>query len=47
MNKNKTAWFMLSLFVCFFTAFLGSSVTTPSIDNWYQSLNKPFFNPPS
>lgn len=44
---KKTYWFIISLFICFFTAFLGSSVTTPSIDNWYQSLQKPFFNPPN
>jgi len=40
-------WLILSLVVTFFTAFLGSQVTTPSIDNWYQSLQKPFFNPPN
>lgn len=44
---KKPFWFITSLFICFFTAFLGSSVTTPSIDSWFQSINKPIFNPPN
>lgn len=44
---KKSYWFIISLFLCFFTAFLGSSVTTPSIDSWYQSITKPIFNPPN
>jgi len=27
--------------------FIGSFATTPAIPGWYQSLNKPFFNPPN
>lgn len=27
--------------------FLGSLLTTPSIDTWYAALNKPAFNPPN
>ncbi len=30
-----------------FVGFLGSLLTTPSIDTWYQTLNKPSFNPPN
>jgi len=39
--------FLLSLVLCFSTAYFGSTVTTPSIGNWYQLINKPFFNPPN
>lgn len=38
---------LLSLVIPFSFAFLGSAVTTPSIDSWYPMLNKPSFNPPS
>lgn len=27
--------------------FIGSFATTPAIPTWYQSLNKPIFNPPN
>lgn len=36
-----------SLALCFAVAFLGSVVTTPSIDSWYMTLQKPSFNPPN
>lgn len=38
---------VITLGAAFLTAFLGSLVTTPSIDSWYAGLNKPFFNPPN
>lgn len=44
MNYYKL---LASLGLCFFVAFAGSYVTTPNIDTWYASLNKPFFNPPN
>lgn len=37
----------IALALPFVIAFLGSSVTTPSIDSWYQSLKKPSFSPPN
>lgn len=37
----------ISLLVPFGVAYLGSSVTTSSIDGWYQILNKPSFSPPN
>lgn len=37
----------ISLLLCFVVAFLGSLVTTPSIDTWYVTLQKPSFNPPN
>ncbi len=42
-------WFKLlvSLILCYGVAFAGSLVTTPSITSWYNTLNKPFFNPPN
>lgn len=36
-----------SLFLCFAVAGIGSLVTTPSINTWYETLNKPAFNPPN
>lgn len=44
MNLKKI---VISLFLTFLTAFLGSLVTTPSISTWYANLQKPFFNPPN
>lgn len=38
---------IVSVGICFFVAFLGSTVTTTAISTWYTSLNKPFFNPPN
>ena len=38
---------LVSLGIPFGFAYLGSTVTTPSIDTWYATLNKPFFNPPN
>ncbi len=39
--------FAISLLVCFTVAFAGSAVTTPSIDTWYATLQKSWFNPPN
>lgn len=44
MNIKKL---IVSLVLCFAVAFLGSLVTTPSIDSWYATLQKPSFNPPN
>ena len=38
---------IISFALTFFTAFIGSSVTTPSITGWYQTINKAPFNPPN
>jgi len=32
--------------VCFFIGFLGQLATQASIEDWFSSLNKPWFNPP-
>lgn len=38
---------IVSLLLCFTVAGIGSLVTTPSINTWYETLNKPVFNPPN
>jgi tryptophan-rich sensory protein len=35
------------LAACFSAALVGSAFTAPSIPEWYESLYKPFFTPPS
>ncbi len=32
--------------ICFFIGFLGELATQANIEDWYPSLNKPWFNPP-
>jgi len=38
---------IISFIVTFTAVALGSYFTSPSINTWYASLNKPFFNPPN
>lgn len=33
--------------LCMLTGFISGSLTADSIQNWYATLNKPFFNPPN
>lgn len=47
MNVMLSIKLIISLVLCYFVAYAGSTVTTPVIDTWYASLNKPFFNPPN
>lgn len=44
---NKYIKIFLSLLLCQLAGLIGSIFTAPAIDQWYQYLNKPFFNPPS
>jgi len=44
---KKYAALIVSILIAYAVAFLGSLVTTPSIANWYATLNKPSFNPPN
>lgn len=44
---HKITKFLVSIFVCLLAGFLGSLFTTPQINGWYASLNKPEFNPPN
>lgn len=36
-----------AILICVGMGFLGSLATTPSINTWYVTLNKPVFNPPN
>lgn len=38
---------ILSAALCFAAAGLGSAFTTPQIDGWYATIEKPPFNPPN
>ncbi|MBU1202829.1 tryptophan-rich sensory protein [Patescibacteria group bacterium] len=43
-NINKL---FIAIVLCLSVGFLGSIFTTPAIDTWYNTLQKPDFNPPS
>lgn len=47
MKFKKPVLLLLSLLVTFLTAWIGSSVTFPSIASWYVNLTKPAFSPPN
>jgi benzodiazapine receptor len=38
---------LFSVSLAFLAAGLGSAFTTPHLDPWYESLTKPWFNPPN
>ncbi len=38
---------LFSLFITQAAGGIGSIFTTPKIDTWYETLNKPFFQPPN
>lgn len=38
---------IICILLCLIAGFIGSIFTTPSIPTWYQTLNKPSFNPPN
>ena len=40
-------WLLFSLAIPLLVGYLGSLLTTPSINTWYATLNKPSFNPPN
>ena len=44
---NKTIKFITAVLVCEGVGILGSILTIPSINTWYQALNKPSFSPPN
>src|SRR3989344_102107 len=39
--------FILSLVLCLGAGAIGALFTTPAINTWYATLNKPIFNPPN
>ena len=44
---NNTLRLIISIAICLAIGGLGSLFTTPEIDHWYQTLQKPSWNPPS
>ena len=47
MKKNNLLKLVFSILICQSAGFIGALFTTPNIDSWYTSLEKPLFNPPS
>lgn len=48
MMKNiKPLQLTLSIMLCLSAGFIGSFFTMNSVDTWYGTLSKPFFNPPN
>ncbi len=47
MKKINPRKLLIAILICEGAGIIGSLVTIPSINSWYSSLNKPFFNPPS
>lgn len=47
--KSKIVWnkLIISILICFSAAYIGSAATTPKIQSWYATLEKPFFSPPN
>jgi tryptophan-rich sensory protein len=43
---RKVSKFLISLALPFLAAAIGSIFTASSVGNWYQTLQKPFLNPP-
>jgi benzodiazapine receptor len=46
-NMSKASKLLISVAGCLLVGFIGSLATTPAIPTWYETLNKPFFNPPN
>lgn len=47
MRLKKFFRFLFSILLANSAGFLGSFFTASSVKTWYQTINKPFFNPPS
>lgn len=47
MNRPRTLVVILFVSLCLAAGFIGSVFTTPYIPTWYETLNKPSFNPPN
>lgn len=45
-DKINLPKFLISMISVFLVAIIGSIFTASSVGGWYQTLNKPFFNPP-
>jgi tryptophan-rich sensory protein len=42
---NRTFKFIFSIVYCQMAGIIGSVFTTPAINSWYQTINKPTWNP--
>lgn len=47
MGLPKIFKLIISILICEGAGVIGSFFTAPAITTWYQTLNKPFFTPPS
>jgi len=47
MTTIKFIKLTASIAICLTAGFVGSIFTTPAIDSWYATINKPSFNPPN
>jgi tryptophan-rich sensory protein len=47
MKPREIGMAALFVLVCLIAGGIGSFFTFPSIQGWYSTLNKPFFNPPN
>lgn len=47
MSKDRIIKVSLSVAICLFIGFISSLATQAGLGDWYSSLEKPFFNPPS
>ncbi|AKA34676.1 TspO/MBR family protein [Flagellimonas lutaonensis] len=45
--KKKLVYIAISMTVCLLIGILASFATQSSVNDWYQTLNKPSFNPPN
>ncbi len=44
---NKIVKIIIALVICLSVGYSASIVTRPSVESWYPTLIKPFFNPPN
>ena len=47
MNSKKTIGLIIAVAIPLLVGFGGSFFTQTSVGSWYQTLEKPFFNPPN
>lgn len=47
MKINNFLKFLISIIICQLAGAIGAVVTYPSIKGWYNSIQKPSFNPPN
>lgn len=45
--KKSIYYILISVAICLLVGFLSGFATQSSVNDWYLTLNKPFFNPPN